>query len=256
MKIDLVEYEKVKPIYYMSYKAKGYEIGPEPITPDMILNLRSNELSIGSAIRAEGTITAELTKCEDNSVALAFLNLGREMSHIKESNYYTKEEWEAVVLLRFIEKYGFPYLGRNSVTPDDKMDYIVVSTCISEAKYLYWLFKSYHFDWDTFEKQRMLINLILSKYRTYNQIASQGKGYILYEKADSLAALAMIQFLQTIIRKDTPGMVKCANPKCGRIFSPIHHNQKYCGDIDCDIMRNTDKVRKYRAKTKLEKEGK
>jgi hypothetical protein len=256
MKIKMPKSERMKTLYCMTYKAKNYVIGPEPITPDMVLNLRSNDLKLGAAIRAEGSIKAELKEYHDNSPALAFLNLGREMSNIKESRLYTKEEWEAVVSLRFIEKYGFPYLGQNSVTPDDRMDYINVSTFIEEAKFMYWLLETYYSDWDNFEERRRLLNMMLSKYRTYNQIVLSGKGYRLIEKADNLATLAMIQFLHTILNEDAPGIVRCANPKCRKIFTPTHHNQKYCGEDDCNRMRNTDKVRKQRKKAKSEEEVK
>jgi len=75
---------------------------------------------------------------------------------------------------------------------------------------------------------------------------------VIYKMEWELKTPQMIQFLQTLLTEDAPGIVRCANPKCRRIFAPTHHNQKYCGEDDCNRMRNTDKKRRQRAKAKFE----
>jgi hypothetical protein len=248
MKIDELKRGKMKTLFCMTYKAADYDI---------------IEINNNFAVKAIGPIKAELNEYQDNSPVLEFLNLGRialsrgpYKGNPEEYDSTCQELWEAFVLKEFAYKNGFPYLGDYSTTPDDKMDYIVVSTCTKETKFMYWMLERYYLDRKTFGDQLWYSNKLLSEYRTYNQLTPSGNGYRLIEKADNLATLAMIQFLQTLFTEDAPGIVRCANPKCRRIFTPTHHNQKYCGEDDCNRMRNTDKVRKQRKKAKSEEEVK
>ena len=140
MKIDMPKCERMKTLYCMTYKTKTnkYKLALEPEFAFLDFNSSRDKL----AILADGDIRPERKEYNDNSAALAYLNMGKELSEIKASPLLSEEEQEGIILRRFIQEHGFPYLAENATKPYDKREHITVSGGTSMARAMYTTFLS------------------------------------------------------------------------------------------------------------------